>query len=352
MTILWRILLLVSCGQSVAHAQQVNVGTIERPPFSFHDTNGELTGFSVELWEEIALRLSVDTNWVEYQQFGDMIDDAVTGATDLAIANISIISSRESSADYSQPVFSSGMAIAVKKGGQSGALSLIWDSGILWFLSGALLLVFVIANLVWYLERGIEDARHDYFRDDYLGGVWDAFWWAFVILTMGGFEKEVPHKVLNRLLAMFWIIVSLFFISTLTAKITTALTVAELQTGIESWSDLAGKRVAVTEGSSHQNFMSLKNLPVKPYTTIDAMYAALKADEVDAIVADFPILSYQITTVSGSWMQLAGETFSPEFYGILLPERSERLEAINSSLLQLREEGFYSQLYSKYFGSP
>ena len=120
------------------------------------------------------------------------------------------------------------------------------------------LILLVIAHIVWFFERGVEDARHDYFRDDYIGGVWDSFWWAFIIMTMGGFENEVPYKRSSRVLAIFWIIVSLFFISTLTAKITTALTVAELQTGIENYKDLSGKQIVVTEGSSHQKFLQSK----------------------------------------------------------------------------------------------
>ena len=332
-------------------ADTLSVGTIERPPFSFHNDKNELTGFSVELWGEIAKRAELEYSWTEHTQFSDMIDSVTTGKTSLAIANISITSSREQTADFSQPIFSSGMVIGVKKGSSENIFELIWGSGILLFLVGALLLVFLIANIIWYFERGIEDARHDYFRDDYFGGVWDAFWWAFVIMTMGGFEKEVPHKIINRMLAMFWIIVSLFFISTLTAKITTALTVAELRTGIESYRDLAGKRVGVTDGSSHQKYLSDRNIDTISFPTIDAMYESLKQESIDAIVADLPILSYYASHEGADWMILAAEPFSPENLGILLPDNSGHIEAIDNALLKIREDGDYEKLYTRYFGA-
>lgn len=335
---------------SDASADTLSVGTIERPPFSFHDDNNEWTGFSVELWQEIAKRAGLEYHWIEHKQFSDMIGSATTGENDLAIANISITSSREKSADFSQPIFKSGMAIAVKKGSSANIFELIWDSGIILFVGGALLLVFLIANVIWFFERGIEDARHDYFRDDYLGGVWDAFWWAFIIMTMGGFEKEVPHKIINRMLAMFWIVVSLFFISTLTAKITTALTVAELKTGIESYRDLAGKKVGVTDGSSHQKFLSDKNIKTTAFPTLEALYQSLQDESIDAIVADLPILSYYASREGAEWMLLAGEPFNPENLGILLPDNSPYTEAINGALLRIREDGEYAQLYAKYFG--
>ncbi|MEM7292728.1 MAG: transporter substrate-binding domain-containing protein, partial [Pseudomonadota bacterium] len=283
---------LLATVSPTSSAETLPVGTIERPPFAFRDKQNELTGFSVELWAEIARRSNLTYNWSEHTEFAEMIESATTGENDLAIANISITAAREASADFSQPIFDSGMAIAVKKGSGTNVFQLIWESGILLFVGGAIFLVFIIANIIWYFERGIEDARHDYFRDDYLGGVWDAFWWAFIIMTMGGFEKEVPHKIINRVLAMFWIVVSLFFISTLTAKITTALTVAELQTNIESYQDLLGKRIGVTKGSSHQQFLNNKGINTIAFLQIEDMYQSLRSEALDAIVADLPLLSY------------------------------------------------------------
>ena len=344
------LLVFSSVSPTYSFADTLSVGTIERPPFSFHNDKNELTGFSVELWDEIARRADLEYTWTEHEQFSDMINGTITGKTQLAIANISITSSREKTADFSQPIFRSGMAIGVKKGNSENLVELIWASGIIWFLGGALLLVFLIANIIWYFERGIKDPRHDYFRDDYIGGVWDAFWWAFVIMTMGGFEKEVPHKIINRLLAMFWIIVSLFFISTLTAKITTALTVAELRTGIESYRDLAGKKVGVTEGSSHQKYLSDRNINTIAFPTLDAMYSLLENESLDAIVADLPILSYYASHEGANWMMLAAESFSAENFGILVPDNSQYIEAIDGALLKIREDGEYAKIYAKYFG--
>ncbi len=334
----------------VLSADPTIVATIERPPFSFHSDTNELTGFAVELWNKIAQRLELDYQWKEYQKFSKMIDDTVSSSNSLAIANISVTSSREKIADFSQPIIESGMAIAVKKGSGTPFFTLIWESGILLFLLGAFLVLLVIAHVVWFFEHGIEDARHDYFRDDYFGGVWDAFWWAFIIMTMGGFENEVPHKRISRVIAIFWIIISLFFISTLTAKITTALTVAELKTGIEGYKDLAGKKVGLTDGSSHEKYLSSKGIKTIAYKNLDELYQDLKNNRLDAIVADLPVLSYYTAHEGAGWMLLAGEAFNRVNMAILFPEGSELLEMVNGVLLELKEEGVYGELYSKYFG--
>ncbi|MDX2493875.1 MAG: transporter substrate-binding domain-containing protein, partial [Desulfuromusa sp.] len=87
---------------SAFSADELIVGTIERPPFMFY-SGGELTGFSVELWDQIAKEIPITYRWNEYQQFSDMINDTVAGKNDLAVANISITSGRERTADFSQP---------------------------------------------------------------------------------------------------------------------------------------------------------------------------------------------------------------------------------------------------------
>lgn len=330
--------------------QPITVATIERPPFSFKDENAHLTGFSVELWDAIAKHLGLPYRWDEKQDFATLIADVVASKDQAGVANISITSSREKEADFSYPIFESGMAIAVKKGGKTSIFTLIWESGILLFLGGALLLLLLIAHIVWFFERNVEDSRHDYFRDDYFGGIWDAFWWAFIIMTMGGFENEVPEKKFNRLIAMIWIVASLFFISTLTAKITTALTVAELKTGINGYKDLGGKRVGVTKGSSHQKFLQKKGISTIAYAALPDMYNDLKNGKLDAIVSDYPILSYYASRDGADWMLLAGQPFNPDNYGIIFPENSPLVEKVNRALLELNENGFYSTLYQKYFG--
>jgi len=326
------------------------VSTIERPPFVFVDKNEKLTGFSIELWDAIATRLDLSYQWNVTTQFAETLDSVNNKKSDLAIANISITSAREKDADFSHSIFESGMAIAVKKGSSTSFLTLIWESGILMFLGGAFLILLVIAHLVWFFERNVEDSRHDYFRDDYIGGIWDAFWWAFIIMTMGGFENEVPKKIFNRVIAMFWIIASLFFISTLTAKITTALTVAELKTGIQNYKDLSGKRVGVTEGSSHEKFLDKMGVNTTAYETLDKLYLDLKSSKIDAIVADSPILSYYASHDGAEWMQVTGDTFNPDSYGIYFSEGSPLIEDVNTALLILREDGFYNELSEKYFG--
>ena len=338
---------------SICYAEEntLTIGTIERPPFMMKDKKGDITGFSIELWDEIVKKIGVKSHYQEFTNFSDMTSATQSGQVQASISNISITSKREAVMDYSQPIYDSGLQILIpKKQNEISYLQIIWDSGILKFILFAIGVLLIIAHILWYLEQDIEDPRHDYFRDDYLGGIWDAFWWAFIVMTMGGFEKEVPHKVSSRLLAMFWITASLFFISTLTAKITTALTVSELKTSISSYEDLKGKRVGVSAGPIAKNFLEDKGISItKEYKELKNLLSDLETGKLDAIVQDAPILQYYASHQGAGKVLLAGEVFKPEKYGILFPQNSPLREKVDRALIELYENGTYAKLLKKYF---
>ena len=337
-------------GQTVENPLQVS--TVERQPFTFFDEEGTVSGFSVDLWEEIANRNGWAFEWVRQDSFPGMIESLVSGESDVAIANISITSERERMFDFSHPIYDSGLQIVVPSvEGRSGLLAIIWASGAVQLIGGAVIVLLIIAHVLWFFERNTPNDRHDYFRDDYFGGVWDAFWWAFIIMTMGGFENEVPASIFSRILAMFWIVASLFFVSTLTAKITTSLTVEQLTSDINSYQDLIGKRVGVGANSAMSRFLDVKNIPYRAYDDFSAALAAVEAGEIDATIGDAPIVQYYTAHAGAGKVQLAGAVFQADKFGIALPTGSVLLEQVNTALLDIREDGTYERLQAKWFGS-
>lgn len=336
----------------VTPQENVRIGTIERPPLVIKNTDGSLSGFSIELWNLIAKELELNSTFQEFDVFSEMIDAVEQGSVDASIANISVTLEREQVMDFTQPIYDSGLQVVTTTTNQKpNFLNLIWDSGIILFLGIAVGVLLVIAHVLWFFERNVSDSRHDYFRDTYLQGVWDAFWWAFIIMTMGGFEKEVPHKVISRIIAMTWIVVSLFFISTLTAKITTALTVSELQSGIQSYKDLANKNVGIPESPIIRDFLTNEGIAYTEFKTLDALKNALEQGTIDAIVHDAPIMQYYVKQDQTGIVRLAGEVFHPDTYSILLPENSTLKERIDQSLIKFKQDGTYKKLRNKYFGT-
>ncbi len=347
------LILLLLC--TVQPLSAATIGTIERPPFVMRDADGTLRGFSIDLYTEAARRMGDDAqpDWRVFDVFGDMLAAARDGTIDGAIANITISADRERVLDFSHPIYDSGLHIMTRnEETRASIITTILASGILWFIGGAVLLLLIIAHILWFFERNVTDKRHDYFRDDYVGGIWDAFWWAFIIMTMGGFENEVPHKVISRILAMTWIIASMFFISTLTAKITTALTVNELTSDIAALDDLVNRRVGTMDSDVIRNYLMRAGITPRTFTDKGALYAALRTGAIDAVVGDAPILRYY--ALRNDDVRIVGDMFKPERYGMVFPQTPRgRIykERFNQALLDMREDGTYATIYARYFGT-
>jgi polar amino acid transport system substrate-binding protein len=170
-------------------------------------------------------------------------------------------------------------------------------------------------------------------------------------MTMGGFENEVPASKFSRFLAILWIITSLFFISFLTAQITSSLTVAELNSDISSYKDLSDKKVGLMNSQPVIDFVKKKiDAKVVVFDNYNDFYQALRDEKVDTLIGDSPIINYYVANnKDGKDFKVVGKIFKPEKYGILFSEKSSLKEEIDRGIIKLQESGEYQKIYNKYF---
>ena len=74
-------------------------------------------------------------------------------------------------------------------------------------------------------------------------------------------------------------------------------------------------------------------------------------DRVEGVVFDAPMLSYYAQKNGYGELEVIGETFDEEFYGIALPVDSPYREQINRALLDIIEDGTFNELFVKWFGT-
>ncbi len=311
--------------------------------------DSELTWFSVELREKIAINQNIEYERKEFKVFWDMIKSVENESINWAIANITITSDREKSMNFTQPIYDSWLQLIVSKDRAKPSLfNVIWESWIVGFILWAFLILLVVAHIIWYFERGWEG--QDYFRDEYKWWIRDAFWRAFIVVTMWWFENERPENRKGRIFAVIWVIIWLFFVSSLTAQITTSLTVSELASSITSYHDLVGKKVWAMEWPTIKNFLWNQWISVTWYQTPEQLYSDLRNWKIDAVVWDAPIIKYYVATNPSDNFLLVWEVFKKEKYGMILPTNSSYIEKINQEILSLQENWTYNFLLEKYFG--
>ncbi len=356
---IWRIILaviLATCLQLQALAQdsspsggaRIAVATRVLPPFIVK--NGDAySGFSAELWDEIARDVGLAYNWHEVGNVKEIMRSIASGEAQVAIAAISVTSEREQKFDFSQPIFESGLQVMVGADFSGafnfGNLARILSSGALPVMLGLLAaLVLIPAHVVWMAER---KHGNPLFSLNYFPGIFHAMWWA--VGAAAGQQPDIPRSGLGRFLSAVSILISVIFMAFFTASLTASITVGQLQGDISGPNDLVGKRVGTTVGSTAAQYLKDHDVVPGEFEKIELAFHDLEAKNLDAVVFDAPVLLYHAANAGRGKVRVVGPVFRRENYGILFASGSHLRKKVNASLLKLRENGSYDRLYDKWF---
>lgn len=345
------------CLFSTADAQQpatkeLRVVTRVLPPMVI-DRGGSLTGFSIDLWNEIAERLKIRTKYHVAPDVAALLSDVRSGNADLGIAAISITSTREAEFDFSQPIMNAGLQILVRGQGKDGGsnplhdvLSLLFSWLSLAWLGIAVLLILIPAHIVWFYERHHDNGIIP--TKAYIPGIFYALFWAAG--TLATQSESAPKHWVGRIVAVLWMFTGVVFVALYTAQLAATLTVQQIGGGINGPEDLAGKRVAATRGSTAANVARDLKGQVIEFAQIEEAYRALEKKTVDAVVFDSPILLYHAANEGKGRVATVGTPFRKEDYGILFPRGRTLRYEVNVVLLKMREDGSYQRIHDKWFG--
>lgn len=345
----WSAVLAQGSGQ-----QKLRVVTRVLPPLVMDQPGGKFSGFSIELWEKIAEKLKLEMSFHAAPNVGALLADVRAGKADVGVAAISITSAREAEFDFTQPILNAGLQIMVRGRGQDDGSNPLWDllgllfsPTILVWLGIAMLLIVIPAHIVWYLERDCQGGIIP--TDKYYPGILYALYWAAT--TLATQAEQAPRQWVARLVTVLWMFVGVVFVAFYTAQLAATLTVQQIQGGINGPSDLPGKTVATTAGSTAAASARGLRADVVEVGRIEDAYKALNDKQVDAVVFDAPVLLYYAAREGKGRVQLVGTPFRKEDYGIVFPRNSALRKQVNVALLTLREDGTYQRLYDKWFTS-
>ena len=362
---LWRSLVMMACSAIIfsgittaVHAQQLNIVTRNIEPFSFIK-NDKRTGYSIELWANIAKELGINSNYVVTGTAKQMIRDVQDNKANVAVGALSITSEREKVVDFSQPFFESGLRVLVRKnaGGAASILAALshklsnWQVGT--GFAVALAIMFGISYLVWKFEHPVNE---EMWPRSYWQGMAESIWWTISIFLVGGANKG-PISTGGRIVATLWMFMSVIAVSLLTASLSAVLTVNSLPGEISGPNDLYGRSVGTVVGSTSENWLneqtstSGEKINVKTYQDVQQSINALKSGLIKAVVFDAPILQYHVNKEKDDILEFAGDIFERANYGFAVKRDSPLREQINQAMLKLSENGLVDQLKTKWFGS-
>ncbi|MGO9685175.1 MAG: transporter substrate-binding domain-containing protein [Beijerinckiaceae bacterium] len=328
------------------------MATFIAPP-SVMEQNGTLTGFSVDLWNAIAARLKVKTNYQIVPDVSHLEGAMRSKNADLTVGLI-ITSARDEDFDFSIPTLQAGLQIMVRDTGEKAEtasplldmLRLLFSRTTMVWLGIALALVLIPAHVVWLFERRRPNGIIS--SPNYFPGIFEAFFWA--ISTLTGSPEGMPHQWVARTFAIFWIFAGVVFVAFYTAQLTTTLTVEQIRGAIEGPGDLPGKQVGTLAGGTAVDYLRGQKAQVQEFATHDQLYKALLDKNVDAVVLPAPILLYYAAHEGKGLVKTVGPEFNTAPAAIMVQLDSPLRRKINLALIALRDNGTYQQIYDKWFG--
>ncbi|MFO0990856.1 MAG: transporter substrate-binding domain-containing protein [Hyphomicrobiales bacterium] len=322
------------------------------PPFVVKEDN-QLTGFSVDLWNEIATRLAIKTTYQEVSDVDELLNALRTKQADIVATGLFYTAERDREFEYSYPILEAGLQVMVRDGGgQLGpapladVLDLLFSFNALVWLAVALLIVILPAHIFWLLDRGNEEGSSPDRR--YFPGILHSATWAITALVSQ--VQTLPTQWLARILGLVWMFAGVVFIAMYTAELTASLTVQRIQGAINGPGDLPGKNVAAIAESTAAAYLRNIGAQVFEFSTPDQMYQALLDKKVDAILGTAPALRYFVAQDGSGQFDLVGPEFDRNDIGFLFPSNDPLRRHVNTAIIAIHEDGTYQKIYQKWFG--
>lgn len=325
----------------------LHVATSPIAPFVLKQ-DGQLTGFSIDLWEALAREIGVDFTWMEFKSANELLAAVKRGDADVAIAAITMTPERDKIVDFSHPFFDSGLQIMVRTQDEEAflsALQSIASPAVRQFFGAAVAILFVLANILWLVERR-DNPR---FQKGYVRGVLEGLWGVTLIIATGEHgDRDTPGVVKRLTVASMWLL-GVVLVAQFTATVTSLQTVHHLHSNIQGPGDLPGKTIATRAETTVADYLAQLGLPYVELTSAQHGCEMLLKGQVQAIVFDAPTLHYWVSRCGHGRLQVVGPLFRLQKYGIAVAAGSPLRKQINEALLTLYENGTYEEIYRKWF---
>jgi len=120
---------------------------------------------------------------------------------------------------------------------------------------------------------------------------------------------------------------------------------------VQSIDDLTAESVVgAQDGTTGESYAEDNtDAEVRPFPEIDDAYNALSGGQVDAVIND---LSSTSSVAGGNTDLEVAETFpTDELYGIVFPQGSSLVDAVNEALQTVKDNGTLAEIYQEWFNS-
>ena len=352
--LLWTFLLLPLpenvCSQEKHSApSKILVGVIEAPPVYFKADDGSWQGLGIEIWQDVAREMGASFVFREFDEIGALLDAVKNEEID-AIPCLPAELQHEMTMDLSQSYYKSGLAIAVPMidGGSTWGriVAKIFSIDVL----GAVALLFLSCLAAGLIVSFFERPRKNELEGA-IKGFGHGLWWSFVTMTTVGYGDKTPKTAGGRTVAVIWMLLSVVFLASFTAHITTSLTVGELRGKVGGFDDLYRARVGSITKSEADKYLAGRGIAAMSFQSVQDGLKAVADNQIDAFVLNKLVLQHLAKTEYPGRVRVLPGIFDEYFVAVALKSNSPLREPVNQALLKLMKTEGWRELFKRYVNS-
>lgn len=332
--------------KSAPMGRPVRAGLYNLRPFVWPVEGGGYDGFSVALWERCATSLGLKTEYVLYQNIGELLKATESGEVDIGVSGLSIVRDRVRRMRFSFPWYDSGLRIMTTAYDNSLWGELRYNKQ-LWVYA-VLAFIFLALALLMSLVRRLKDPA---FPPDWKSGFCLSLLDVMVSVRTGRLEQRYLGW-LGNILSLIWLLFGVAAVTYVTSTMTTAMTAISVDLKrIEHLSDLSGESIGVIQGEVSGPYIRALNMNSIPCDNMETAAKLLASGKVRAVVTDEPVLEDWMHRHPEYKFEFAGHLFRTDKLGFAMAKQNaDFMDLINRELIRLHDSGELEKLRDQYLG--
>jgi polar amino acid transport system substrate-binding protein len=331
--------------------QSLRVAVYNVPPYGYVDSDGSISGVSVDLWRRVAEQMEWHYQLIPISDMESILSGLEQGRFDAAIGAITITPERAARVDFSYPAHRSGVAIAMKK--ETGPVFALVSYGAavselapLIIITLAMLILIGIA--MWIVEQRVRLAAKG--SESSVLSLRDGLYWAVVTMTTVGYGDKTPKTTLGRAVAALWMLSSLVLVSLLSTSLVSRLTAERVESRNSAAAiDLRAIRLAAVGQSSGAEYLDQLHLQYAKFKDLPEALDSLANGRSDAVVNSVGALQYYVSLRYAKSIEIPQGLLASAYIAIALPEHSPIKKPLDRALIKITNSPEWRILEEKFF---
>ena len=272
----------------------MKVGVFELPPYAKRAGGNDWSGVAVTLFREVASKLGLSFEFVEYANTSAAVHALASGECDFLGVGLDPTPDRETEIDFSHAFEQSGTSAAVRLDRTPSVLHMgrqVLNSNLPVMLAWVLGFMVTVALAMTVLERR---RSQSHFSGSWLKSFGESLWWSVTTMSTVGYGDRVPVTWRGKLLGGLWMLVAFALMSILAGVIASDLTVSRFRPAISNLKALAKARVGAVTDSAAAMDAEAQGMKPRTFATLGDALEALQRQELDAVLGDTAAIKYLV----------------------------------------------------------